>query len=512
MADAINPTELKDLIATISSSQKEFPRKSSSHPSPSRKSFSIPAHLDVVCGDGERTTHLTKLAGAMISRHYPIEKVIELASTWNSRNNPPLDDEKIEETCDGIWSTHQNNHPGDADCGNLGPLFDPETARVTTFLSTDAPRRRYLLSEFIPAGIVGAVVARGGSSKTQFLLQLGVSIACGTALCGHWGIGQSGKVLMLLAEDDEEEIHRRLQVIAAQLALIGNHGALKDVNDNLYIRSMIGENNLMTNTAGSGEVEGTNYGKQLIETIRLIGNVQLIVIDPVSRFRGGEENSNEDATRFIESLEFVRKATGATLLVAHHANKGSFSADEASQQAARGASAFTDGLRWQMNLSSPSKNEMKEFQIPLASKHEYVIASVTKSNYTPPLAPVVLRRGEGGYLAVHISATIRSNKEERDLATVIAFIEKLDKPSTSRNFEDTYGGENGPLQIGKNRVRELILVATKRGYLSGTSRKPITATVQGAVFAKTISERIPDDAIPPRAQPSSRIRINKSRS
>lgn len=482
------------------------PQKEVSRPAPRRaqrrsKHCAIPAGLDVVCGDGERTAHLTKLAGSLIAKGYPLDTVIDLALDWNERNDPPLEEEKIGSTCEGIMLTHRNNHPDDSVQDGDDILFDPETARVTDFLYNEAPPREWLLKDFIPAGIVGGVVARGGSSKTQFLLQLGVSVACGMSLCGHWEPEQPVKVLMLFAEDDKDEIHRRMQVIVRQLTLSGNLSALKSIEENLYIRSMIGEDNLMTTTiAGTGEVEGTDYGNRLIKTVKLIKGVGLIGIDPVSRFRGGEENSNEDATRYIEELERVRQATGATILVAHHANKGSLSADEASQQAARGASAFTDGLRWQMNLASPNKKDAPTLHIPTETRHEYVVATVTKSNYTAPIAPFLLRRGDGGYLTVRSAVDIRSNKEDRDMAAVIDCISKLPQPIAARKIEDDYGGEGRSMKIGKNRVGDLIQIGIERGYLSGGARKPVKVTEQGMTFVQTVAERIADDAIVPPAK------------
>src|SRR5690606_14169428 len=97
-------------------------------------------------------------------------------------------------------------------------------------------------------------------------------------------------------------------------------------------------------------VRQTEIVEQLLCVTKAIPDLKLIIFDPVSRYRGGQENSNEDATRFIEAAERIAKATGATVLLLHHANKGSMSAEERNQNAARGASALTDGARWQMNL------------------------------------------------------------------------------------------------------------------------------------------------------------------
>ncbi|MDZ7750011.1 MAG: AAA family ATPase [Halofilum sp. (in: g-proteobacteria)] len=49
---------------------------------------------------------------------------------------------------------------------------------------------------------------------------------------------------------------------------------------------------------------------------RDIPDLRLIVLDSVSRFRGGEENSNDDATRFVEAVESLREQTGAAIFSA----------------------------------------------------------------------------------------------------------------------------------------------------------------------------------------------------
>jgi RecA-family ATPase len=64
---------------------------------------------------------------------------------------------------------------------------------------------------------------------------------------------------------------------------------------------------------------------RLVLAAQQIPNLKLIVIDPASRFRGGDENASQDVTRFVEAVERVAQATGAAVLIIHHANKGSIS-------------------------------------------------------------------------------------------------------------------------------------------------------------------------------------------
>jgi hypothetical protein len=63
--------------------------------------------------DGQRTEALEKLAGRYIGKKLLKQEVLELLALWNTKNTPPLDDDKIYNTVESIWKTHYRNHPND---------------------------------------------------------------------------------------------------------------------------------------------------------------------------------------------------------------------------------------------------------------------------------------------------------------------------------------------------------------------------------------------------------------
>ncbi len=275
-------------------------------------------------GKGERNPGLAKIAGILIRKGLPAPLVVQMAQAWNRSNTPPLPEAEVVATCESIFRTHQRNHPdigGDAD-QPLCPLFPLDEARIDRLLREEPPKRRFLLKDFLPSAKVGAVVAPGGTGKSWFLLQLAVSVATGIKLADHWEVDESGAVLCLFAEDDIEEIHRRLRKV--YVGLPSSSDAVQravGLPDKLYIRSAVGEDNLMTEARTSGgDVKRTGYVDRLALTAKAIPNLKLIIVDPTSRFRGGDENAAQDATRFVEELERLAKLTGAAVLVAHHAS------------------------------------------------------------------------------------------------------------------------------------------------------------------------------------------------
>ena len=49
---------------------------------------------------------------------------------------------------------------------------------------------------------------------------------------------------------------------------------------------------------------------------------ELIVLDPMSRLHGADENANAMGTAIIDAAERIARETGATVLISHHTGKG----------------------------------------------------------------------------------------------------------------------------------------------------------------------------------------------
>lgn len=439
------------------------------------------------CVDGERTEHLTRLIGTLLAGRVPEDQARLRCHAWNKQNIEPLDDDKIDSTFNSILATDQCNHPERyPELQVWEPLFDLSAGRIDRYLATDPPPRRWLLKDLIVLGKVGAIVAPGGNSKSQWLMQLAVSVASGLPVAEHWEVGETGGVLAFFAEDDDDEIHRRLKRIVDHFKLTGHTMQMAGIEDRLYAYSTIGTDTLLTKRDTTGEVSTTAIVRRIAALADQIDNLKLIIIDPASRFRGGEENSNEDATRFVEALETLAKHTGATVLIAHHTNKGSYGGDaEPGQGASRGASALTDGLRWQMNLHRPTDKQLGGIGAPKEQASRYVSATVTKTNYSAFPAPVTLERLDNGYLTAVTAAQAQQRAENAAVIRIVAVLMQQPKPITARQLEERFGGVAGPLKMPKHDVRRIVQIATTRGFLTGGERKPLTVTAVGNSIAAT---------------------------
>ena len=462
------------------------------------------------CKDGERTGHLTTLAGTLLANQFSEAECISRCLLWNSQNIEPLDSDKVMSTCKSIIATDQRNHPERYPALLAStPLFDLQQGRIDKYLSTPPPQRRWLLKDLVVLGKVGAVIAPGGSSKSQWMLQLGVSVATGIALAGHWEVGETGAVIVFFAEDDDDEIHRRLHRIQSHLKMAGHGNALAPLKDRLFIFSTIGTDTLLTKKGNTGEVSATITVDRIAALARQVPDLRLIVIDPGSRFRGGEENSNEDATRFVEALEKLAQQTGATVMLAHHANKLSASTGDVSQGASRGASALTDGLRWQMNLNRPTETQAASLHLPREALGNYVAATVTKTNYSAIPEPVLLERGQDGYLSAVNAAQAQHNAQQMAIVSILKVLRDQAAPISARTLEERHGGIKNGLKMSKQRVRELVRLACERGYLSGGERKPLLISALGADWLRCSPDTAADALRRSKAPPRKKSQTNQ---
>lgn len=234
----------------------------------------------------------------------------------------------------------------------------------------------------IPRGVVGVLTATGGTGKTFWLLSLAMAGANG----GNFGpisAPKPLKTLVLVGEDTQDELDRRLWDIGK--------GKFPEL---LHAASVYGELGPLMRLEGANPVLADSW-YWLDETIKNHDGLDLLVIDPKSRFYGLNENDSEHATQWIQCLEIISKKYGVTILFSHHTSKDA--AGTISQNMSRGSSAIVDGCRWQGGLVRMDEKTAERFCID--NPRDYVLFDAPKSNYAADLpAAICFKRGESGVL------------------------------------------------------------------------------------------------------------------
>ena len=234
----------------------------------------------------------------------------------------------------------------------------------------------------IPKGVVGVLTATGGTGKTFWLLSLAMAGASGDNF-GPINAPEAVNTLVIVGEDTQDELDRRLWDIGKG-----------QFPDRLFAASVYGEIGPLMRLEGSTPVLADSY-YWLEETIKNHPGLELLIIDPKSRFYGLDENNSEHATQWIQALEGLSKRHGLTILFSHHTSKENSA--KISQNMSRGSSAIVDGCRWQGGLVRMDKKQADKYGIE--HPRQYVIFDAPKANYGPDLPDaVIFKRGESGVL------------------------------------------------------------------------------------------------------------------
>jgi len=272
------------------------------------------------------------------------------------------------------------------------------------YLTDQPPKMARLLKRkngksFLVKGITALLVGPGGSGKTHLLTNLAISLATGKNFLEQYEVEETGAVFVGLGENNNDDIWRLFNKTAHSFyendsTLMHHKSGLKDAGKNIAVCSLTGMNTAFLDKNG----EQTDFLKKLTEELILkepANGWVLLIFDPISRFLGPDaESDNALATRFIALLEhLIQQLKGKpTIICGHHMSKSATNAGESvGQTAARGSSALTDGVRFQINLEYPKEGNF----------NGGILMSQVKSNHTAPEDPLYLKKNEVGCLSLN---------------------------------------------------------------------------------------------------------------
>jgi AAA domain/DnaB-like helicase N terminal domain len=273
---------------------------------------------------------------------------------------------------------------------NSFPPLDGTETPVSEYLVNPSPPRRYLFEEVLPAGIVGELVAMGGTGKGHLIIMLGLLLATSRKV-GPLKPAREVKVVYLAAEDDQEELQRR--TVSAIKTLFPDGTPPPEI-DNFKPVSVVGKLGPLMQFNGANPENAAAYD-WICKTLENLPGVEVLILDPKSKFYGLDENDNSHCAAWVNCLESLAARFKITILFSHHESKAKAGSME--QNSSRGGSALPDGCRWVANIKTMDPKTAEKFQV--TEPHNFVVLDVTKSNYAPKLpAPIYFRRGAGGAL------------------------------------------------------------------------------------------------------------------
>lgn len=183
-------------------------------------------------------------------------------------------------------------------------------------------------------GGLGLLWGEAGVGKSFVACSLAASVATGRPWLGHRVA--EGPVVYVAGEGGALGVARRLDAAVTALRCC-------DPED--------GPVPLWIVTPGVDLVAGPAELMALMDGVE----PQLVVIDTLARCFGGDENSSEDMSRFVRTLDLLRDLWQGSVLVVHHANK----TDKSGSGKVRGSSVLYGAVDVSLQLVPDGRSEAK---------------------------------------------------------------------------------------------------------------------------------------------------------
>ena len=235
----------------------------------------------------------------------------------------------------------------------------------------EIPRRQWIVPGLLLRRNVTILVAPPGSGKSLLTLQM--ALMMGTAL--HWGGWHPRapcKTLVINAEDDSDEMRRRLWAACQEMRI-----SASDLAERVAIAEA--PNTLIIAKADSRTktVIEQPMAKQLIKTVNE-NRFDVLVVDPFAETFEGDENSNSELKWAAVLWRKIARETNAAVMLVHHTRK--FNAEAGDMDSARGGGALVGVARVVSTLFAMTEEEAAIYNVRDNDRHLYLRFDDAKAN------------------------------------------------------------------------------------------------------------------------------------
>jgi RecA-family ATPase len=293
---------------------------------------------------------------------------------------------------------HESIFPVEPPHESAGAAAELQIVSAATLSAAEPPAQSWLAPGLIPTRNVTMLSGDGGAGKSLLMLQLAAAKATGS----NW-LGmpiERGRALFLTAEDEMDELHRRVAAILrgttafAGPDLVDLHLVSLDGRD-AVLAAPTGKDGLLRPTAMMAKV------KAAIETLR----PALVVLDTLADLFGGDEIKRVHARQFIGLLKGLCNDCDTTVvLLAHPSLTGM-----ASGTGTSGNTAWNNSVRSRLYLERRfGKNGIDEDDPDLR------ILTTKKSNRARHGVRYVVRWASGRFVREGVEIESREADDERE--------------------------------------------------------------------------------------------------
>jgi putative DNA primase/helicase len=243
------------------------------------------------------------------------------------------------------------------DVGSLGTLGtlqknQPNTkakprARIVPMARIEPVELAFLWPSKLPLGKVSQFAGDGGVGKSFLSMDIATRVSLGSWWPDGSGQAPFGSVLILNSEDAADDtIRPRLDAMGADVSKIYFLEAIQ-IGDE-YERAFSLKDDI----------------ERLSEVAEELGDLKLIIIDPISSYLAGTDSHNSgDIRAALDPLKVLAERTGAAVLLINHLNKGSGAAIHRTC----GSVAITAMTRTSWAIAKDRDDPLRRLVLPIKS-------------------------------------------------------------------------------------------------------------------------------------------------
>lgn len=297
------------------------------------------------------------------------------------------------------------NDAGQAKGARSEKIVELETINAADLAGKPVPPMCWHVDNMIPEHNVTLLSGDGATGKSLLALQLAVATATG----GDW-IGfqpRVGRVVYLSAEDELDELHRRLANIVPDLSKLSY----------LTLVPMAGKDAVLAAPSGKdGLLQPTEVYKAL-RTVVDRHQADLVILDTLADLFGGDEIKKIQARGFIGMLRGMALDLDCTIVLLSHPSQNGMSSGDGTSGNVAWNNSVRSRLYFERRLTRDGGRTIEDDQ-------DIRILSVKKNNRAPNGGQIVVRYDRGQFVrekGIDLNAPDIAREVER------VFLELLDQ-------------------------------------------------------------------------------------
>jgi len=365
-----------------------------------------------------------------------------------------------------------------------------ESLLIDQYFVGSPPEQKFLIGDTIPLGVPTVFAAAGDSGKGMMTLDLAMKVASGASMQSAFGglVAEHGDVILITAEDDKGEMHRRISRLDPKryrehydhklrilpLPNLGGVFPIMQKFDNSYLM-------------------GADF-ERIYDQMLEMDNLKLIIIDPMASFVHADVNADPAAgAAFMGLLAQMATETGATVMVNHHMAKikdnEPVKTPEQARNLIRGTSAIVDGVRcafsvWSVDEST-GKQRCRDLNIEY-TRNGVFDGAVVKSNGPANRDIRHFIRNPNTGLLEDRSADIRSLAMSTTVRQRLEHIAEFVRMRENEGRAVSHGGANDGLYhaVHESSSGEPCVIFLKNAGAESTIKSAITAATSAGLIRK----------------------------